>query len=291
MIRVGMSSSCVYPLPLREAFRLARIAGFDGIEIMVTAEKATQDAGTLRALSREYGIPVLSVHAPVLLLTQFVWGTNPQVKLAKATELAREVGASTVVVHPPFRWQPLYAATFERTVRDLAGRHDIEIAVENMFGIRVGERPVRAYSPSPDPTQLDVDAMTLDFSHAAVAGRDSLELALAMGERLRHVHLTDGIGGTVLDEHLIPGRGAQPVAEVLGYLAGSGWEGTLAAEVKTTGSDAHRLDSLRETLDFARTALHRGRTTRIERNESQGTSTPNPPHRNKRDKDAADAER
>jgi sugar phosphate isomerase/epimerase len=291
MIRIGMSSSCVYPLPLREAFRLARIAGFDGIEIMVTAEKATQDAGTLRALSREYGIPVLSIHAPVLLLTQFVWGTNPQVKLQNAAGLAREVGASTVVVHPPFRWQALYSQSFESIVRATSEHHGVEIAVENMFGIRVGDHPVRAYSPSPDPTQLDVDAMTLDFSHAAVAGRDSLELALAMGDRLRHVHLTDGMGGTLLDEHLVPGRGSQPVAEVLAYLAGSDWQGTLAAEVKTSGSDEHRLAALRETLFFARAALGSGRTVHIQRHESQRPGPPDPSNRHKRDKDAADAER
>jgi hypothetical protein len=40
----------------------------------------------------------------VLLLTQLVWGTDPKSKLEKAAELANEVVAETVVVHPPFRW-------------------------------------------------------------------------------------------------------------------------------------------------------------------------------------------
>jgi sugar phosphate isomerase/epimerase len=255
MIRLGMSSSCVYPLPLREAFRLARLTGFDGVEIMVTAEKATQDAATIRALSREYSIPVLSIHAPVLLLTQFVWGTDPRSKLEKTTDLARAVGAETVVVHPPFRWQARYARDFEDIVRVLSEGYDVEIAVENMFGWRLRERPLRAYSPSPDPTALDVKSMTLDFSHAALAGRDSLEFAHAMGERLRHVHLCDGLGGVLLDEHLVPGHGSQPVAEVLAYLAGSRWKGSIVAEVKTSGSVDARLAILAETLSFARNAL------------------------------------
>lgn len=257
MIRIGMSTSCVFPLPLEEAFRLARLAGFDGIEIMVTSDSATQDAAELGSLSRRYGIPILSIHAPVLLATQLVWGLRPSVKLERSAELAREVGARTVVAHPPFRFQPGYARVFEGMVEEVAGRYGIEIAVENMFPIGVGGRSVRAYSPSPYPTDLDVSAMTLDFSHAAIAGRDGLEFALAMGERLRHVHLCDGLGGTVLDEHLVPGHGSQPVGEVLAYLAASGWDGAVVAEVHThrAHTTEARLEILRETLTFARDAI------------------------------------
>jgi sugar phosphate isomerase/epimerase len=257
MIRIGMSTSCVFPLPLAEAFRFARVAGFDGVEIMVTNDRATQDAGMLRSLSRSYGIPILSIHAPVLLATQFVWGVKPAVKLERSAELARAVGASTVVVHPPFRFQSAYAHTFERTVDEVGKRYDVVVAVENMFSWTIGGRDVRAYSPSPYPSDLDVNAMTLDFSHAALAGRDGLELALAMGSRLRHVHLCDGRGGTLFDEHLIPGHGSQPVAEVLGYLASTKWDGSVVAEVHThkARTDDERLAILRETLDFARAAV------------------------------------
>ena len=99
--------------------------------------------------------------------------------------------------------------------------------------------------------------MTLDFSHAALAGCDGLEFALAMGQRLRHVHLCDGLGGTLLEEHLIPGHGSQPVAEVLGYLTRTNWSGSVVAEVhthKARTTDA-RLAILGETLDFARAAV------------------------------------
>lgn len=256
MIRIGMSTSCVFPLPLEEAFRLARLAGFDGIEIMVTGDRATHDAATLLSLSRAYRIPILSIHAPVLLATQFVWGVNPAVKLERSAALAQAVGAATVVVHPPFRFQSAYARVFERTADDLGEQFGVDIAVENMFSWTIGGREMRAYSPSQYPTDLDVRAMTLDFSHAALAGRDGLEFALAMGSRLRHVHLCDGLGGTLFDEHLIPGHGSQPVAEVLGYLAKAKWNGSVVAEVHTHKARAtdDRLAILGETLDYARSA-------------------------------------
>lgn len=100
MIRIGMSTTCVYPLDPEHAFRLASLAGFDGIEVMVTRDEGTQDAAALLELSRQFDLPILSIHAPVLLLTHFVWGRDPQVKLERSAQLASEVGASTVVVHP-----------------------------------------------------------------------------------------------------------------------------------------------------------------------------------------------
>lgn len=262
MIRIGMSTSAVYPLPPEHAFRLARLAGFDGVEVMVTNDEVTQDARALLELSERYELPILSIHAPVLLLTHFVWGRDPQVKLERSAELARSVGAKTVVVHPPFRWQAQYARDFLRIVRETATQYGVEIAVENMFPWKVAGKNLKAYSPGTDPTAMDCDSMTLDFSHASLSGRDSLELAMAMGTKLRHVHLCDGSGsldeGRIFDEHLLPGRGNEPVAEVLEYLVAQGWNGSVVAEVNTrkAKTEQERLDLLRETLVFAQDRLH-----------------------------------
>ena len=262
MIRVGMSTSCVYPLESEHAFRLAKLAGFDGVEVMVTQEEATQQAEPLLEVSRRYALPILSVHAPVLLLTHFVWGRDPGVKLTRTAELATALGAGTVVVHPPFRWQAGYAAGFLDIVRETSARHGVEIAVENMFPWRAAGRNLKAYSPGWDPRVMDCDAVTLDFSHAALSGVDSLQFANDLGSRLRDVHLCDGSGaigdGQVVDEHLLPGRGRQPVAEVLEALTARGWDGAIIAEVNTrrAKTEQERLDLLRETLEFARRHTH-----------------------------------
>lgn len=263
MIRIGMSTSCVHPLPVESAFRLAGQAGFDGIEVMITEDPATRSATELAALSRAHSLPILSVHAPVLPFTQFVWGTDPATKLERSAELAVELGATTVVVHPPYRWQPRYARRFLDHVDEVSGEYRVEVAVENMFPIAVGPLRVGAFSPGWDPIASGAHAITLDFSHAAAAERDSLELAMAAGGRLRHVHLCDSSGGHS-DEHLVPGRGTQPVAEVLQYLGQRDWKGSLIAEVATRGaaSDAERLAMLSETVRFARTHVSIGRSRR-----------------------------
>jgi len=254
-----MSTSCVFPLAAEDAFRLARQAGFDCIEVMVTQHRETQDAGALLALSARYELPIASIHAPVLPLAQFVWGGGPRGKLIGAAELAIAVGASVVVAHPPFIWEPRYARDFTTIVREIEHDYGLTVAVENMFPLSLGPAKIDVHSPSPDATLIDCASLTLDFSHAAVAGRDALELAIAMGKRLRHVHLCDGtVGeGRLIDEHLVPGHGSQPVAEVIRYLSAGGWNGSLIAEVHAPhgSSEAHLLDALNETVAYARAAL------------------------------------
>lgn len=266
MISVGMSTTCVYPFAVEHAFRIARLAGFDSMEVMVTNDPVTQDAAKLREISERYELRISTIHAPVLLLTSFVWGRDPQVKLEKSAELAADVGAETVVVHPPFRWQSGYAQNFERIVRQTAQNSGIGIAVENMFPWTVKGRSMKAYAPSPDPLDLDVDQMTLDFSHASLSGRDSLEMAIAMGDKLTHIHLCDGrtsaADGAILDEHLLPGEGTQPVAETLQYLAARDWKGNVVAEVnvRQEKDEAYRLRRLIETVAFAREHLSQEHT-------------------------------
>ncbi len=259
VIRIGMGTTSVLPRRLHDAFRLAADAGFDGVEIMVTSDRDTHDARVIRALSERFGMPVLSIHAPVLFFSTFVFGRNPRVKLERSLALARDVGASTVVVHPPYRWQRRSAREFVATVRELESASTVCIAVENMFPVTLNGRERHAYAPDWNPGTLDIAALTLDFSHAALAGVSALDLAEQWGDRLRHVHLCDGSStepnATLLDEHLVPGRGAQPVAEVLAMLAARGFDGSIVAEINSRacgGDDALRLEWLRETLAFAR---------------------------------------
>ena len=81
-------------------------------------------------------------------------------------------------------------------------------------------------------------------------------MAQELGERLAHVHLADG-SGSAKDEHLVPGRGAQPCAEVLGLLAEAAFAGTVVLEVSTrrTLTEVEREADLTEALAFARLHL------------------------------------
>jgi sugar phosphate isomerase/epimerase len=257
---VGLSSSSVYPESTAVAFELAAQLGYDGIEVMVGTDAMSQDQATLAALVDHYQIPILSIHAPCLLITQRVWGTDPWGKLEKARDVAESLGASTVVVHPPFRWQREYARSFEEGVARMEEVTDVRFAVENMYPWRAGPSALGAYSPDWDIRNQDYRHTTVDLSHTAVSRTDPLEMVADLGDRVAHIHLADGTD-SARDEHLVPGRGDQPVSEVLTALAAAANAGQLGgsiiAEVSTRGaaSREERVRDLRETLNYARTHL------------------------------------
>lgn len=252
-----LSTSSVFPEPTAAAFEVAAKLGYDGVEVMVWTDAVSQDLGALQGLSRHYGVPVHSVHAPCLLVTQRVWSPDPAVRLRRAVELAEALGAGTVVVHPPFTWQRDYARGFAGLLELLAGQHPrVTVTVENMYPVRMAGRELVPYTPGWDPTAGDYAAYTLDLSHCAAARTDALALAGAMGDRLSHVHLGDGTSRG-RDEHLVPGRGDQPCAALLGSLASRGNTCAVAVEVSTrrAASRADREADLAEALAFARTHL------------------------------------
>jgi sugar phosphate isomerase/epimerase len=255
--KIGLSTASVYPESTAVAFELAGKLGYDGVEVMVWNDPVSQDAYALQRLSEHYQVPILAIHAPCLYITQRVWTTDPWTKLQKAQFAAELVGAGTVVVHPPFRWQRDYARHFHTGMRRMAEETDIRFAVENMFPLRIRGREVSAYQPSWDVTADEpYRDYTLDLSHSAVSQSDALGMLDAMGRRLTHLHLADGTG-VPKDEHLVPGRGNQPCAEVLERLAARGYDGNIIIEINTRRAldRAERQADIAEALAFCRLHL------------------------------------
>src|SRR3954465_11753411 len=254
--KVALSTASVYPESTAAAFEIAARLGYEGGERMVWTGPVSQDPEALKRLSDYHGIPILAIHAPCLIITQRVWGTDPWAKLVRARNAADTLGASTVVVHPPFRWQRDYARDFLAGIQRMADETDVRFAVENMFPLRARGRAVTPYSPDWDPADEDFRHFTIDLSHTSVSQSDAMDMARRMSDRLAHVHIADGLG-TGRDEHLVPGRGTQPCAELLERLARQGFDGTVVVEVNTRRADnrADREADLAEALAFTRLNL------------------------------------
>ena len=254
--KVGLSTSSVYPESTASAFELARRLGYDGVELMVGIDPVAADIDAVEKLRDYHGVPVLSIHSPCLLITQRVWGTDPWTKLERSAEAAQRLDANIVVVHPPFRWQRDYARGFVEGVRRLNEATGVTFCVENMYPWRTPYGELMAYLPGWDPTDRDYADLTLDVSHASTSNQQSLALAQVWGDRLRHVHLTDGTG-SVKDEHLVPGRGDQHAGLLLNYLAEQRFEGHIVVEINSRRSEtrASREADLAESLAFTRLHL------------------------------------
>jgi sugar phosphate isomerase/epimerase len=254
--KVGLSTSSVYPETTASGFELARRLGYDGVEVMVGIDPVAADIDAVEKLRDYHGVPVLAIHAPCLLITQRVWGTDPWAKLERSAEAARRLDADVVVVHPPFRWQREYARNFVEGIRRLTETTGIVFCVENMYPWRTPAGELKAYVPGWDPTELDYADLTLDLSHASTAGQQSLDLARSWGSRLRHVHLTDG-SGSAKDEHLVPGRGDQQAGRLLAHLAEQDFGGHVVLEINSRKNTTRssREEDLAESLAFTRKHL------------------------------------
>ena len=254
MTRIGLSTASAYPESTAHAFAYAAQLGYDAVEVMVGIDALSQQVAAVRQLSEHHGVPVSAIHAPCLLFTQRVWGTEPWGKLERSAEMAKAVSAEVVVVHPPFRWQREYAAGFVDGIAALEASTGIRFAVENMYPWRASSRRgMEMYLPGWDPSTEGYANTAIDLSHAAIAGVDPIEMADRMGPTLRHVHLTDGTR-SARDEHLVPGRGVMDASGFLRHLAGNGFAGDVVVEINTrkaTGR-AQREADLRESLEFAR---------------------------------------
>ena len=110
----ALSTASVYPETTSHAFEYADKLGYDAVEVMVGIDIVSQSVQKVRSLSEYHQLPVCAVHAPCLLITQRVWGTDPWAKLERSAEMAQALDADVVVVHPPFRWQRDYASRVRR---------------------------------------------------------------------------------------------------------------------------------------------------------------------------------
>jgi sugar phosphate isomerase/epimerase len=254
--RVALATASVYPESTANAFEIAARLGYDGVEVMVWTDPVSQDVDALKRLRDYHQVEILAIHAPCLVITQRVWGSDPWVKLVKAKEAAEELGAETVVVHPPFRWQRDYVRQFVGGIQQMASETDVRFAVENMFPLRARGQQVSPYGLDWDPTEEEFRHFTLDLSHTSVSQSDALAMRGAMGDRLSHVHIADG-SGTARDEHLVPGRGEQPCAELLEGLAADRFDGLVVVEVNTRRCEDRyeREGDLAEALAFTRLNL------------------------------------
>jgi sugar phosphate isomerase/epimerase len=225
------STAAFFGRPLQETFGHIAEAGFGGIEVMVTREPATQQADLLRELSEGYGLPIMAIHAPFLLMTRRVWGTDPVGKIDRAVELAQETGTSLVVVHPPYRWQGDYLRWVDERLPDLARDSGVRVAVENMFPVRLRSGPgVRLHAKQGLQDLERFPYVVLDTSHAAVAGLDPFDAVRRLRGRLVHVHLSNN-AGRGWDSHLPLDQGILPIPEFLDLLGAEGFTGNVSLEL------------------------------------------------------------
>jgi sugar phosphate isomerase/epimerase len=251
---------------LEETFELLAEAGFDGVELMITQDRMSQDPHRMAAVARRFGLPVPAVHGPFLLATWLVYGTDPKGKLDRCVEFAETAGVSTIVIHPPYRWQVGYAGWLPRRITEIREQTGITVAVENMFPVWMNGRRLQFHNGI-EPQELEkFPYVTLDLSHLAVAGVDILDAYARLAERVVHVHVSNN-AGRGRDTHAGLDEGVLPVETFLKGLMTSGFAGgiTLELDVRPLADDRPGLlEFLRSNLGAARRYLEAGAARAVE---------------------------
>jgi len=245
---------------LEETFELIAEAGFDGAELMITQDRLSQDPHRLGALAARYGVPVPAVHGPFLVATWLVFGTDPKGKIDRCVRFAETAKVSTVVIHPPYRWQTAYASWLDDAIPRIHEETGVTIAVENMFPVNVNGRALRFFSGTTPAELSRWPSLTLDTSHLAATGGDLMTAWEELADRVVHLHVSNN-DGRGRDTHGLLDRGVLPVPEFLEEVGAGRFGGavTLELDVRTWADDRPALlEVLRENLDIARLHLAAG---------------------------------
>ena len=271
---VSSGSLAWFRPPVR--FSIARAAGADGIEVLLTPDSTHQRLHTMAELADRYGLPIQSVHA--ILRIRSPQEDQLAEDLVRSAELAAAFGRCAVlVIHPPSttlrqdRVTQRWFAGIARA-REIAVASGFRLAIENLA-------PSRRRQPQPAFEQLEhlmrvVEewdlTVTLDTAHAAGTGWDLLATAERLLPRLVNIHLSDSgsraypwnLANELLRDHRLPGRGVLPLAPLLELLQRRAYRGFITIEVSPFAfgfpSRSRVTTQLRSAIALCRRYLHPG---------------------------------
>lgn len=232
-MQISLSTGTLFTFPLEKVFRIAKLAGFDGVELIVNQEFQKVNS---RRLVKDLAetVPVFSIHAPFMPLDG--WG-SPMDSLKRSVEIAADCCVPLVNFHPPswlggeFRyWRWLYRIMdFQEEV----GQGGVIVTLENMPW--VGRFNINPHILSNTEKMIEFLQernlyLTFDCTHMG-SGRanfiNDFYLFYNTG-RIKNIHFSDYGHGR---EHLLPGRGILPLTRFLNHLRSTDYSQTLTLEL------------------------------------------------------------
>lgn len=209
---LSVSTGPLWRMDTDRAFATVKAAGAEAVEVMVTQSSQTQSPNELERLAQRHDLPIVAVHAPQLLLTRSVFGTNPLEKIRRTAELCNALDVKTIVLHPPYVWQPRYALWLLHELEDVLDAGGPAITMENMYPVHVGSRRLRFHRFGGLEGLKRFRFVTLDTSHLAVSEENIVDAYRRLDDRVVHIHLSDN-RGKGRDSHAPLGKGVLPIEE------------------------------------------------------------------------------
>ena len=223
---------------------LARDAGADGVELMLTPRSSRIDPEHICRLEDRYDVPVRSVHTIMRLRS-----TPAEILARDIIESARFASrfprCKALVVHTPqvqSLHDPAARTWFDAvsTAVDISQRGRFAIAIENSGRSSI-RTPTWAFDHPHRLLWLTEEwdlQITYDTSHAASRNWELLDTLKAFVPRLANVHLSDvadrqyrwGLWNAMRRDHQLPGHGTLPLDDLLSKLAQTQYDGLVTLE-------------------------------------------------------------
>ena len=217
-MQILASTGPLFARPLDWACGVVAEAGYDGVELMVTGDATTQDSEQVAAVLDKEGVTAPVVHGPFLLLTRRVFGTDLVEKARRSLELAGDLGADTMIVHPPFRWQRAFHRWLLEEGDHVAAELGTTVGVENLYPVHLGGRGVRFHRYTQPEHLTPFRHVVLDTSHFGVAEVDINDAWDHLKHQAIHLHVSDN-RGQGRDSHAPLGHGMLPIGSFLRRVA------------------------------------------------------------------------
>lgn len=240
MITLHTSSLSKYGL--NRIFEFAKKAGYDGIEISVDKNNYdTQNAEYIKKLSDEYGLPIVSLHAPV---------NGSQKSVEHVIEMATYLKCPVVVVTPPKLFDFKSANWLKKEIASLRKKKKIQIALVNAPGETfLGFLPARAMNNITDLKKFGM--VVLDTSSTVSKKWDLIRIYEHLSKLVVHVHFSNVRHHK---EYSLPNEGVLPLESFLKKLKSHSYKGAISIRVRSTelsaGDDEKVVSKLKKAKEF-----------------------------------------
>jgi sugar phosphate isomerase/epimerase len=288
-----LSTGSLTPRGIGDAASIARQAGADGLELMLTGRVLSLGPEVAINVAEKHQVPIRSIHPPIRFVNA---RQHVHSDMLAAARFARAVpGCRTLVMHA-VGGAGLHSErgrAFFQTVGDVTEilkKSGIRLAIENRGTVQPRprldflDRLQNLYRVC-EEWNLDI---TFDTSHAASFGLNIVSALDVVYPRLANIHLSDrrdeppaiasGILNSLTREHQLPGTGALPLGLFLQRLRAKGYPGAVTLELSPVALAVWRsqaaLDRTLSAVSFVREHLSVTRHTPDEAHGARRTHAP-----------------
>ena len=245
-MKIGVSTSCFYPLETEVSLENLGKAGIKHTEIFFNAlsELKQSFVDILIDIKEEYGMTVASIHPTMSLAESFMIFSNYDRRYREAeeqfrrySEIAAQLGAKYIIMHGGkpngILTDEEYCERYMR-LKEITRENGADILQENVVRFRAGEIE---FMRSMRNILGDEAEFCIDLKQALRCGYDPYDLISEFSDNIKHYHISDH---SISSDCLLPGDGGFDFESFFSLLKNKGFDGSCIIEVYKDCYDSYK---------------------------------------------------